>query len=101
MTRGFLLVALFVSSAGVANAQMTIRESIFGGCDSVIVAKMEKATPAGVLYTLPPTYSTLLEFTVQDVVWGPFLKGRTVKAYHSAKQDKQPTFTPGTKSLVG
>jgi hypothetical protein len=101
MKRGLLAVAFFLLGAGVAQAQGAQNRPLILKCsDAVVVAKLKKATPQGVLYSLPPRYTTLLELAIEDVVWGPFHAGFTVKVYHSVSQNNEPEYSLGTKCLI-
>src|SRR5262245_38496707 len=101
MKRSLVAVALLLLGAGACQAHKTIRQDTLEGCDAVIVAKLDKAALSSIAYSLPPTYSMLLEFSTEDVLWGPFLEGRAVQAFHSVNQNDEPKYSIGTKCLVG
>jgi len=100
MKRDLMVVAFLLLGTGACQAK-TAREYLLHGCDAILVGKLAEATPQGVIYTNPPTYSTLLQFSAEDVVWGPFPEGSVVKASHSAHQKEQPKYPVGTTYLVG
>jgi hypothetical protein len=102
ITRLVLLAGTSVLGASLVSGQEAEkrRGTILKGADAVLIAKLDKQTPGGVQYTLPPVYHSTLHFIPKEVVKGDLKKGKAMKANHWVRQDKAPVYNIGKECIV-
>lgn len=88
-----------VAAAG-AQGDGVKRHNMFKWSDAVVVAKLDKATFGGILYSNPPIYHGQMQLTTTEVIQGTLKVKVTFEAFYRAHQYDAPKYPEGKSCLV-
>jgi hypothetical protein len=98
---GFTVILLACATAVRAQQEESLkRYGVFKGADAVVVAKLDKVTPGGILFSNPPAYLGQMQLTPAQVIKGPLKQQVAFDAFYCARQRDAPTYPEGKTCLV-